>query len=100
MARHQKKVYRITVTVIQQQEVWVNKAKYLKAMESANEHHPIAVTETWLNPSVRDSELLINTYFNIHCRDCESGERGGGVMLPVRHRLKSFRRTDLETDAE
>lgn len=78
----------------------VNKAKYLEAMESANEHDLIAVTETWLNPSVRDSELLINTYFNIHRRDRESGERGGGVMLAVRHHLKSFRRTDLETDAE
>jgi hypothetical protein len=36
----------------------VNKAKYLEAMESANEHDLIAVTETWLNPSVRDSESV------------------------------------------
>lgn len=56
----------------------VNKAKYLEAMESSNEHDLISVTETWLTPTVRDSELLINTSFNIHRRDRESGERGGG----------------------
>lgn len=69
-------------------------------MESLNEHDVIAVTETWLNPSVRDSELLINTAFNIHRRDRESGERGGGVMLAVRNHLRSVRRSDLETGAE
>ncbi len=78
----------------------VNKAKYLEAMESSNEHDLIAVTETWLNPSVRDSELLINIHFNVHRRDRESGERGGGVMLAVRHHLNSTRRSDVETDAE
>ena len=69
-------------------------------MESSNEHDLIAVTETWLNPCVRDSELLINTAFNIHCRDRDSGVLGGGVMLAVRNHLKSIRRSDLETDAE
>ncbi len=78
----------------------VNKAKYLEAMESSNEHDLIAVTETWLNPSVRDSELLINIHFNVHCRDRESGEHGGGVMLAVRHHFNSTRRSDLETDVE
>ena len=78
----------------------VNKAKYLDAMESVNDHDLIAVTETWLNPSIRDSELLINTSFHIHRRDRESGEPRGGVLLALRHHLKSIRRSDLETEAE
>ena len=80
----------------------VNKARYLKAMESSNEHDLLAVTETWLNPCGRDSELriedtqLINTAFNIHRRDWDAGVCRGGVLLAVGNHLKS----DLETDAE
>ena len=72
----------------------MNKLRYLEAMESANEHDLIAVTETWLNPATRDSELLINTAINIYRRvDIEEGmimnrvSEEGGVMLAVRHHL-------------
>lgn len=53
-----------------------------------------------VNPSVRDSELLINTCFNIQCQDRKSGEREGEQMLAVRHHLKSSRKSNLETEAE
>ena len=54
----------------------------------------IVVTETWLNESVFDSEIL-NSNYNIYRRDrCSThslkGE-GGGVLVAVSSRLSSMR---------
>ena len=57
----------------------------------------IAITETWLNDSINDLEILPST-FTIHRKD--RGGRGGGVLLAVRSNIQCFRRMDLETDCE
>lgn len=46
----------------------------------------IAVTETWLSPSVLNNEIL-PTCFTIYCNDISS--RGGGVLLAVHHTVSS-----------
>jgi hypothetical protein len=62
----------------------------------------LAVTETWLKPTILDSEILPNWDFTIHRRDRAefNDKRGGGVMLAVRNSIPSFRRLDLESAAE
>ena len=46
-------------------------------------------TETWLKESVRDSELLIDDYFEIYRRDRGTKKKGGGVMICVKKDLVS-----------
>ena len=43
----------------------------------------IAVTETWLDDSVTNSEIL-NESFVIHRRDRRNNVRGGGILLAVK----------------
>ncbi len=54
----------------------------------------IAVTETWLNPSVPDGALLLPNYSTI-VRDDRTERRGGGVMLFIRDDLQFSVRPDL-----
>ena len=35
-------------------------------METTNEHDLIAITETWLKPSINDGELFQGNLFQIH----------------------------------
>ena len=64
-------------------------------------HDLIAITETWLKPSIDNCELFQGNVYQIHRRDREHGVRGGGVMLAVREPLISVRRQDLdETNSE
>ena len=56
-----------------------------------------AITETWLNDSVNDLEILPAT-FTVHRKD--RGGRGGGVLFAARSDIWCFRRMDLETDCE
>ena len=62
----------------------------------------VAVTETWLKPTILSSEILPSSDFTIHRRDraVRIDKRGGGVMLAVRNIIPSVRRTDIETSAE
>jgi Reverse transcriptase (RNA-dependent DNA polymerase) len=58
-------------------------SKTLECLSSvlAQEHDFIALTETWLNDSVKDAELFDGRYI-VFRRD--RGSRGGGVLLAVR----------------
>ena len=47
----------------------------------------ISVTETWLNDSVSDHEIL-PTHYNIIRKDRPSKKRGGGVLLALREGIK------------
>lgn len=60
----------------------VNKAPEFMALADTNCYDIIAVTETWLDYSVLDSELLPSTC-NMERRDC----KGGGVLLACRDNL-------------
>lgn len=64
----------------------------------------ISLTETWLNDSVFDQEILVNSRYNIFRRDRDlsnsTKKDGGGVLLAVDSQLPSLRRCDLETGIE
>jgi hypothetical protein len=57
----------------------------------------VAITETWLNTEIRNSELLPGQNFTIHRND-RSDRIGGGVLLAVRNNIFNLRRKDLESD--
>ena len=64
------------------------------------DYHVISVSETWLNDSVFDNEILPGMNFNIHRHDrsldLTDREDGGGVLCAVHCSLPSHRRKDLE----
>lgn len=50
----------------------------------------VMLTETWLSPSIKDSEVLSYlTNFALHRQDRLSG-RGGGVLIAVKHTIRHF----------
>lgn len=53
----------------------------------------IALTETWLNDSVHDSELFDSNYFSIYRRDrnfiATNTSRGGGVLIALNQKIPS-----------
>ena len=62
----------------------------LQNIANIDEDDVIAITETWLNNNVLDSEILTDEYL-IYRRDREYSEnsRGGGILLAVKKTLKS-----------
>ena len=58
----------------------------------------IAVTETWLNQSILDSEILDKGYI-IFRRD-RLEKVGGGVLLAIKNNIPLARRRDLENNLE
>jgi hypothetical protein len=52
----------------------------------------LAISETWLNPTVLDSEITINGY-NLVRKD--RGSRGGGVCIYTKDNLQTNPRTDI-----
>ena len=78
----------------------VNKTDELQALTT--DVDLLAVTETWLKPTILDSEILPNSDFTIHRRDRAefNDKRGNGVMLAVRNSIPSLRRLDLESTVE
>ena len=67
-----------------------NKLEQLQNIANVDEDDIIAITETWLNNNIADSEILNNEYI-IYRRDRQQSEnlRGGGVLLAVKSSLKS-----------
>ena len=59
----------------------------------------VAITETWLDPTVLSSELFPPN-FTVYRRDRPSTTMGGGVLLAVNNRLLSSRAEELETSCE
>ena len=78
----------------------VNKIRELEVIANSKQHNLIAITETWLNDSISNNELLPSDKYYIYRRNRDLPSRGGGVMLAVGRSLQSVRRTDLETNAE
>ena len=56
----------------------------------------IALTETWLDDSVNDSEITINNYCIIRA---DRNRQGGGVCLYIRESLTFNPRIDIKTDS-
>ena len=56
----------------------------------------IALTETWLDDSVNDSEISINNYCIIRA---DRNRQGGGVCLYIRENLTFNPRIDIKTDS-
>ena len=74
-----------------------NKLVDLQNIVRAEDIHLVALTETWLDDSVQDSEILPN--WNILRKDraeTSPGTRGGGLLLATDDSLRSRRRADLE----
>ena len=72
---------------------------------ATNGYDLIAISETWLNDSVFDGELLIHSDFNVFRRDrsrqvVSDKNDGGGVLLAVKSSFQASRRYDLETNME
>lgn len=60
----------------------------------------VAITETWLNGSIYNSELFPAGY-DVYRRDRSGvGVLGGGVLLAVSDKIKSCRLYNLETEGE
>ena len=75
----------------------VNKAPDLKAMTDVANPHVIAVTESFLDDEILNSELFHHDYLVLR-RD--RNRHGGGVLLAVHTSIPAIRRYDLETDCE
>ena len=75
----------------------VNKKLDLAAMLEESQLHVLAITETFLDTDILDSELNLNSH-SIFRRD--RSRKGGGVMLLVHNSISATRRDDLETDCE
>ena len=62
------------------------------------------MTETWLNHSIHDGEILFNSRYNIFRRDRDEAvskkRDGGGVLVAVSSKFPAKRRCDLETNIE
>lgn len=69
-----------------------------------SEFDVISLTETWLNDSVFDGEILFNSAFNIFRKDRDNvvsnKKDGGGVLIAVKSNFSAIRRIDLESDIE
>ena len=59
----------------------------------------IAVTETWLNSQIGDSEILPKGY-NIFRLDRTNGKRGGGILFASREDLSCASRPELSSGGE
>ena len=57
----------------------------------------LALTETWLNPSVATNDLTIDSY-KLPERKDRSGDNHGGVILYVKNNIHYTRRHDLSID--
>ena len=69
-----------------------------------NEFDIVAITESWLDESVFDGEILVNSQYNLFRRDRDattsSKSCSGGVLLAVANEYACVRRMDLETSME
>jgi hypothetical protein len=77
-----------------------NKLIEFQALVFGNDLDFIAVTETWLKPDIKDCKILPGNQYTVYRRDCSDGRHGGGVLLAVKSSILSFRRDEIEPDAE
>ena len=79
-----------------------NKLHQLKDAVTLGKFDIVAITETWLDSTVNDSELKHPNY-SVYRRDGHdilSDKIGGGVALCVNNNISSCRRHDLEPQEE
>ena len=72
----------------------VNKIDILSA--ELSEFDILAFSETWLNPSIKNDRLLIDSYGEPVRKDRQSDTHGGGVMIYIKDSIHYKRRPDLE----
>jgi hypothetical protein len=77
-----------------------NKLIEFQALVFGNDLDFMAVTETWLKPDIKDCKILPGNQYTVYRRDCSDGRHGGGVLLAVKSSILSFRRDEIEPDAE
>ena len=75
----------------------MNKRDDLAAIPSAHQPDIVAITETFLDDEITDSEILTNSY-SVFRRD--RNRHGGGVMALVKDSISTTRRGDLENTSE
>ena len=79
-----------------------NKITQLQNILSLSNCDICALTETWLNDNVLDSEIFSDD-FTVYRKDrsvTDPGKRGGGVLLAIKKSVKSRRRPELEPHGE
>ena len=79
-----------------------NKLHQLKDAVTLGRFDIVAITETWLDSKVNDSELMHPNY-SVYRRDRHdilSDKIGGGVALCINNNISSCRRHDLEPQEE
>ena len=62
------------------------KLSHFQEIVLTNHFDIIALTETWLNHSVTNHEILPHDY-TIYRKDRDYGKRGGGILLPVKENI-------------
>ena len=88
-----------------------NATSIREKMPKFNSHFPgkefdvISVSETWINASVLENEVLTTDQYNVFRRDRDvetvpDKKDGGGVMLAVLSTLSAKRRFDAEDNLE
>ena len=75
----------------------MNKLSDLSVLLQVDKPDIAAITETFHNEDISESEIVDNSYYAF-CHDCN--RHGGGVMLLIRNTISATRRTDLEDDCE
>ncbi len=70
-----------------------NKIAEFQALVTLKKPMIICLTETWLNPTISNQEILSEDLFTIYRKDRAS--RGGGVLTAIHNSIKSKIRTDL-----
>ena len=65
-----------------------NKLSCFQDIVLLNQFDVIALTETWLNNSITDYEVIPNGY-QIFRKDRSTGKRGGGVLLAVKDSIST-----------
>ena len=70
-----------------------NKLVELQSLVSLNSIQLICLSETWLNSTIADSEILSPYCFNVYRKDRHGV--GGGVLMAVHTSITSIHRSDL-----
>ena len=73
-----------------------NKLDQIRLMMHKKSIHILAITETWLDNSWTDNELVITGY-NLFRRDRKTAQ-GGGIIVYTHNSLSAERRGDLESE--
>ena len=73
----------------------MNKLSDLSVLLQVDKPDIVAITETFLNEDISNSEIVEKLYYVFRQ---DHNRHGGGVMLLVRNTISATRRTDLEAD--